>query len=81
MNNSGREYIADKDSALLQYLYEILAGQSRTSIKAYLTHARITVNGQSTTAFDHPVRKGDRISILEKGMIMKKRGGEKKRPE
>lgn len=77
MNNSGREYIADKDSALLQYLYEILAGQSRTSIKAYLTHARITVNGQSTTAFDHPVRKGDRISILEKGMIMKKRGGEK----
>ena len=77
MNNSGREYIADKDSALLQYLYEILAGQSRTSIKAYLTHARITVNGQSTTAFDHPVRKGDRISILDKGMMIKKRGGDK----
>ena len=77
MNNSGREYIADKDSALLQYLYEILAGQSRTSIKAYLTHARITVNGQSTTAFDYPVHKGDRIMIHDKGIMVKKRGGEK----
>lgn len=76
-NNSGRDYIADNDSSLLQYLYRTLSGQSRSSIKAYLTHGQVTVNGQSTTAFDHPVRKGDRISILEKGMIMKKRGGEK----
>lgn len=76
-HNSGRTYTADKDSTLLQYLYEILAGQSRSSVKAFLTHGQITVNGQSTTAYDHPVRKGDRISILEKGVMVRKRGGEK----
>ena len=76
-NNSGRDYIADNDSSLLQYLYRTLSGQSRSSIKAYLTHGQVTVNGQNTTAFDYPVHKGDRISILDKGMMIKKRGGDK----
>ena len=76
-SNSGRNYIADKDSSLLQYLYEILAGQSRTSIKSYLTHGQVTVNGQSTTAYDFPIHKGDRIAILGKGVMIKKRGGER----
>lgn len=76
-NNSGRDYIADNDSSLLQYLYRTLSGQSRSSIKAYLTHGQVTVNGQNTTAFDYPVHKGDRISILDKGIMIKKRGGDK----
>ena len=76
MNNSGRVYIADRDSALLQYLYETLAGQSRSSVKACLAHGQITVNGQSTTAYDFPIRKGDRIMVLSRGVTVKKRGGE-----
>ena len=76
-SRSGRTFIAEKDSPLLQYLYRVLAGQSRSGIKAYLTRSQVTVNGQSTTAFDYPVHKGDRISILDKGTVVKKRSGEK----
>lgn len=76
-HNPGRNYTAQKSSSLLQYLFELLEGQSKSSIKAYLAHGQITVNGQCTTAFDHPVRKGDRICILSRGTMVKKRGGEK----
>ena len=69
--------IADRDSALLQYMYENMQGQSRSAVKAYLTRGQVTVNGQSTTAFDYPVHKGDRIMIHDKGIMVKKRGGEK----
>lgn len=75
--DSGRTLIADRDSALLRYMYENMQGQSRSAVKAYLTRGQVTVNGQSTTAFDHPVHKGDRIMIHDKGIMVKKRGGEK----
>lgn len=75
--DSGRTLIADRDSALLQYMYENMQGQSRSAVKAYLTRGQVTVNGQSTTAFDYPVHKGDRIMIHDKGIMVKKRGGEK----
>ena len=69
--------IADRDSALLRYMYENMQGQSRSAVKAYLTRGQVTVNGQSTTAFDYPVHNGDRIMIHDKGIMVKKRGGEK----
>lgn len=75
--DSGRTLIADRDSALLRYMYENMQGQSRSAVKAYLTRGQVTVNGQSTTAFDYPVHKGDRIMIHDKGIMVKKRGGEK----
>lgn len=75
--DSGRTLIADRDSALLRYMYENMQGQSRSAVKAYLTRGQVTVNGQSTTAFDYPVHKGDRIIIHDKGIMVKKRGGEK----
>lgn len=75
--DSGRTLIADRNSALLRYMYENMQGQSRSAVKAYLTRGQVTVNGQSTTAFDYPVHKGDRIMIHDKGIMVKKRGGEK----
>lgn len=75
--DSGRTLIADRDSVLLRYMYENMQGQSRSAVKAYLTRGQVTVNGQSTTAFDYPVHKGDRIMIHDKGIMVKKRGGEK----
>lgn len=75
--DSGRTLIADRDSALLRYMYENMQGQSRSAVKAYLTRGQVTVNSQSTTAFDYPVHKGDRIMIHDKGIMVKKRGGEK----
>ena len=56
--------ITVKDGApLLEYLYTALAPQSRTSIKSLLTHSRISVNGRVTTAYDHPLKPGDRIEV------------------
>ena len=53
--------ITVKDGApLLEYLYTALSPQSRTSIKSLLTHSRISVNGRVTTAYDHPLKPGDR---------------------
>lgn len=75
--NQGRNFIVGSENTLLQYLFEVCKGQSRTSVKSYLPHGQVTVNGQSVTAFDLPLHKGDRVSILEKGVMVKKRKGEK----
>lgn len=62
-----QKYKVAHDSTLLEYLFEIFEGQSRTGVKAYLKDERVIVNGENTTAFDAPLRKGDRIEILSKG--------------
>ena len=56
------------DGALLACLFEMLPQQSRTSVKNMLSKGQISLNGQSVTAFDHPVRKGDILQILPKGV-------------
>ena len=61
------EITVKNDSPLLEYLYYALAPRSRTGIKALLGHSRIAVNGKITTAFDYPLKAGDRIGILDHG--------------
>ncbi len=56
------------DGALLACLFEMLPQQSRTSVKNMLSKGQVSLNGQSVTAFDHPVRKGDILQILPKGV-------------
>lgn len=73
---SGRNFIADRDAPLLEYMYGALQGQSRSGIKAYLTRGQVTVNGQITTAHDFPLHTGDRIGIVDRGNVVRKRGGE-----
>ncbi len=65
---SAQKYTATHPAQLLQYLFEILPGQSRTSIKNMLSKGQITVNGESLTAFDAPLREGDKIEVLPKGI-------------
>lgn len=55
------------DSALLNYLFEIFPGQSRTGVKAYLKDGRVLVNGENRTAFDWPLKSGDGLEIISKG--------------
>lgn len=52
-----------ENSPLLEYLYSALAPQSRTGIKALLRHSRISVNGQTVTAFDYQLKTGDKVEI------------------
>ena len=75
--NTGRTFKVDKEIQLLQYLIEICKGQSKTSVKAYLSHGQIQVNGQNISAFDYNLKRGDRLEILDKGVMVKKRRGEK----
>ena len=63
-----QKFTVSHDSSLLNYLFEMLPDQSRTSVKALLKDSRIAVNGQSRTAFDWPLSKGDRIEVISKGV-------------
>ena len=61
-------YKAPHEGGLLEILFELLPQQSRTSVKNMLSKGQIQVNGQSVTAFDHPLKKGDTLTILPKGV-------------
>ena len=65
---TGQNYKVAHDGALLEYLFEILPGQSRTGVKNLLSKGQVLVNGESQTAFDWPLKKGDKITILPKGV-------------
>ena len=58
-----KKIIAERETALLEYLYEIFADKSKTTVKSYLSHRQISVNGCATTQFDFPVKKGDTIEF------------------
>lgn len=60
-----KEYIVERNSYLLEYLYEILP-LSKKKIKQYLTHGSIYVESTRTTKFDYPLEKGMHIIIKEK---------------
>ena len=57
-----------RDGALLASLFELLPQQSRTSVKNMLSKGQVVVNGESVTAFDYPLKKGDTLEILPKGI-------------
>ena len=65
---TGQKYTVSHDGFLLQYLFELFPAQSRTGVRNMLSKGQIQVNGQGTTAFDHPLRTGDTITILRKGI-------------
>ena len=63
-----QKFIVKQDSPLLEYLFTVFSGQSRTGIKAYLKDERILVNGENRTAFDWPLHKGDTLEVISKGV-------------
>ena len=65
---TGQQFKVSHDSPLLEYLFEIFPGQSKTGVKNMLSKGQIQVNGESVTAFDHPLRKGNTITVLPKGI-------------
>lgn len=59
---------APEAGPLLEQLLKMFPERSRTSIKTMLSKGQIQVNGKSITAFDHPLRKGDTVTVLPKGI-------------
>jgi len=71
-NIKGQKFTVKHNSPLLDYLFEIFPQQSRKGVKAYLGNGQVTVNGECTSAFDKPLRMGDTIIILPKGVSLSK---------
>ncbi len=62
------KFTVKHDAALLAYMIEVMPEKSRTTLKSYLSHRQILVNGKLYTAFDTPVRRNDEIQILDVGV-------------
>lgn len=52
-----------KECTLLPFLMESLTGRSRTTVKSYLTHGQVSVNGCATTQYNAPLSPGDTVAI------------------
>ena len=59
----GRNITVEQEATLLPFLFELLKEQSKTSVKALLSHGQIWVNQQATTQFDTPLHEGDVVTI------------------
>ena len=64
------------DGMLIDCLMEICRGESRTQVKSYLSNGRIMINDRNVTAFDHSLKKGDILVILDRGTRLKKHSGD-----
>lgn len=71
---SEERLIADKDSQLLEYLFERLASWSKTNVRELLKSGRVVVDGIGTTAFDYPVRRGAEIRLLPRPKLLQQGG-------
>lgn len=65
---TGRNFEVNRSAPLLEYLFEILPQTSRTSVKSMLSKGQVQVNGESVTAFDYPLKNGNTVTILPKGV-------------
>lgn len=48
---------------LLPLLFAHFKGESKTTVKSYLAHRQVIVNGCITTQFDTPVKPGDSVEV------------------
>lgn len=60
-------YKVNKNCQLLPYLIELWPERSRTTIKSYLNHRQISINGKTTTAFDTALHIGDLLTLRPVG--------------
>ena len=66
-----REYPVTKNCELLEFLLEVLKGQSRNSVKSLLTNHRVSVDGAPISQYNFQLAKGD-VVIISKTPIHKK---------
>ena len=52
-----------QEAMLLPFLITNFSGKSRTTVKSYLAHRQVDVNGVAVTQFDHPLRVGDVVTV------------------
>lgn len=66
----GRKVNVKKEETLLPFLFQLLSEQSKSSVKALLSHGQILVNGKVTSQFDTALMPGDEVTIsYERGKV------------
>lgn len=50
-------------NTLLNFLFESLRNESKTTVKSLLAHKQIAVNGKTFTQFDTPLKPGDEVGV------------------
>ncbi|MDE6311657.1 MAG: RluA family pseudouridine synthase [Muribaculaceae bacterium] len=54
---------AEEGLGLLEFLFARMPDRKRTTVKDYLKHNQVMVNGSVTTAFNRPLAEGDTVSV------------------
>lgn len=66
----GRKVMIKEENTLLPFLFTLLNEQSKSSVKALLSHGQILINGKVTSQFDAPLVQGDEVEIsYERGKV------------
>ena len=55
--------VVRETGVLLPFLFSYFTDRSKTTVKSYLAHRQVSVNGCITTQFDTPLTPGDRVEI------------------
>lgn len=61
--SAGAGMTVDAADELLPFLLRALPGKGRNSVKALLTNGAVTVDGQTETRHDHPLRAGQTVRV------------------
>lgn len=62
-NVKQRKFIVKEADTLLNFLLKVMPEQSRTSIKSFLAHKQVAINGKTTRQFDDPIKAKDIVNI------------------
>lgn len=66
----GRKVMIKEENTLLAFLFQLLNEQSKSSVKALLSHGQILVNGKVTSQFNMPLHPGDEVVVsYERGKV------------
>lgn len=52
-----------RQAGLMEFLLESLPGKSRTAVKSLLAHHQVSVEHKAVTAFNHPVKPGQQVTV------------------
>ncbi len=64
-------YTVTEDTELLKFLLITVKDKSRNKVKAMLTHKQFKVGKEITTQYNHPLKKGDEVTVSWDGAFKK----------
>ncbi len=58
-----KHFKVEQEDTLLNYLLSLFGDKSRTTVKSYLAHRQVAVNGMPMTQFDAVLHAGDELTV------------------